>query len=85
MSEKMSINVEILGLNTSHNYLVPNDMNISKITNLIQKTLEDEYVGAECGKMRNHLLIQTSTGKALTVNCSLNQLGISNGEKLILL
>lgn len=85
MSEKMSINIEILGLNTSHNFLVPNDMNISKMTNLIQKTLEDEYAGTECGRMSNHLLIQASSGKALTANCSLSQLGISNGEKLILL
>lgn len=85
MSEKMSINVEVLGLNVSHNYLVPNDMNISKMTNLIQKTIEDEYAGVESGKMINHLLVQASTGKALTSNCSLSQLGISNGEKLILL
>lgn len=85
MSEKMSINVEILGLNVSHNYLVPNDMNISKMTSLIQKTLEDEYSGAESGRMSNHLLIQASSGKALTFNCSLSQLGIANGEKLILL
>lgn len=85
MSEKMSINVEVLGLNVSHNYLVPNDMNIFKMTNLIQKTLEEEYVGAESGRMSNHLFIQASSGKALTSNCSLSQLGISNGEKLILL
>ncbi len=85
MSEKISINVEILGINTSHNFMVPNDMNISKMTSLILKTLEDEYLGVECSKMSNHLLIQASTGKALATNCGLSQLGIINGEKLILM
>ena len=83
MSEKMSINIEILGLNISHNFLVPNDMNILKMTNLIQKTLEDEYPGAERGRHNNHLLIRANSGKALMTNCSLKQLGIFNGEKLI--
>lgn len=85
MSEKMSINVEILGINSTHNFLVPNDMNISKMTNLIIKTLEDEYPKAECSKMANHMLVQSSTGKVLTPSCGLKQLGIVNGEKIILL
>lgn len=85
MSEKMSINVEILGINSTHNFLVPDDMNISKMINLIIKTLEDEYPKVECNKMVNHMLVQASTGKVLTSNCGLKQLGIVNGEKLILL
>ena len=85
MSEKMSINVEILGINSTHNFLVPNDMNISKMTSLIIKTLEDEYPKAECSKIVNHMLMQANTGKVLTSNCSLKQLGIVNGEKLILI
>lgn len=85
MSEKMSINIEVLGLNVSHNYMVPNDMNISKMTNLIKKTLKDEYTVGESDGMVNHMLIQASTGKVLTSNCSLSQLGIANGEKIILL
>lgn len=85
MSEKMSINVEILGLNLSHNYLVPNDMNIMKITNLIQKTLEEEYVGVAGSKMNSHFLVQAASGKILPSDCNLPQLGIINGEKLILM
>ena len=84
MSDKMSINVEVLGINTKHNFIVPNDMNISKMTGLIIKTLENEYHGAECSKMVNYMLIQESTGKALAQSCGLSQLGIINGEKLIL-
>lgn len=84
MSEKMSINVEVPGINTTHNFMVPADMNISKIIGLIIKTLEDEYPGTQCSKMAKHFLIQSSTGKVLTDNCGLNQLGVVNGEKLIL-
>lgn len=84
MSEKMSINVEVLGINTTHNFMVPSDMSISIITNLIIKTLEEEYVGVGYGKLSSHMLIQASTGKALAQSCGLSQLGIVNGEKLIL-
>ena len=54
------------------------------MTGLIIKTLENEYPGAECSKMVNYMLIQESTGKALAQSCGLSQLGIINGEKLIL-
>ena len=85
MSDKMSINIEVLGVNTVHNYLVPTDMSVFKLTNLIMKTLSEEYPKAELKKSENHFLIQASSGKILTQNCGLNQLGIVNGEKLILL
>ena len=85
MSEKMSINVEVLGINTTHNFMVPDDMNVSKMTSLILKTLSDEYPGAECIKKGTHFLIQESSGKILTQNCGLSQLGIVNGEKMILI
>ncbi len=85
MSEKMSINVEVLGINITHNFMVPNDMNVSKMTSLILKTLSEEYPGAECNKIGTHFLVQESSGKILTQNCGLSQLGIVNGEKMILI
>ncbi|MBR4357541.1 MAG: hypothetical protein IKQ00_06410 [Butyrivibrio sp.] len=84
MSEKMSVNIEVLGINTSHNYLVPNDMGISKIILLVIQTLKEEYPEAQCDSQTGHMLIQESTGRALVQNCSLKQLGIVNGEKLLL-
>ena len=78
MSEKMSVNVEIPGINMTHNFLVPNDMNIAKVTDLILKILEAEYQGVKYSKSENHVLIQNST------KCSLSQLGIIDGERLIL-
>ena len=84
MSEKMLVNVEIPGINMTHNFLVPNDMNIAKVTDLILKILEAEYQGVKYSKSENHVLIQNSTGAALSTKCSLSQLGIIDGERLIL-
>ena len=55
MSEKISINVEVLGLNISHNFMVPNDMSVSKVTNLILGILEDEYLGVTSNKLVSHM------------------------------
>ncbi len=85
MSEKMSVNVEILGLNTSHNFLVPDDMSVQKVISLMIKTLEDEHPGTAESKRNMHMLLQSDSGKALIPNCSMSQQGIVNGEKLILI
>ena len=85
MSEKMSINVEVLGINTTHNYMVPSDMNVSKMIELIVKTLSEEYPGAKASNAECHFLVQADTGNVLISSCSLRQLGISNGEQLIMI
>ncbi len=85
MSEKMSVNIEVLGLNTTHNYMVPNDMSIAKIISLVLQTLKEEYPEAQCNEVGSHLLVRSGTGQALLQNSGLKQLGIVNGETLILL
>jgi hypothetical protein len=85
MNEKMSVNVEILGVNTSHNFMVPDDMTVSKVTDLIIKTLLEEYPGTIFKDDISHLLIQESTGKVLPDNFGIKRLGIVNGERLILI
>ena len=85
MSDKMSINVEVLGVNTTHNYLVPADMSVLKLTNLILQTLSEEYPRAALNKSENHFLIQAATGRILRQDCGLNQMDIVQGEKVILL
>ena len=83
MSDKLSINVEVPGINTTHNFIVPKDMSVSKMTTLILKTYYDEYPETEKGLDVGHMLIQANSGKALNGSCSLKQLGIVSGEKLI--
>ena len=85
MSERISINIESLGLNATHNYIVPEDMNVAKLTELIIKTLLDEYPGINSKKNGVHLLMQSSTGKVLNNGCSLKQMGVVSGETFILI
>ena len=85
MSEKISINLEIPGINMMHNYLVPDNMNIATMTMLIMQTLSDEYKSVECGDFGNRLLIQAKTGKVLDRDYNLKQLGVADGEIIILI
>ncbi len=85
MSERMSINVDIPGLNSMYNFMVPGDMSISKVTELLIKIMKDEYPDAAVSLKAPHALIQESTGKVLLNNAGLNQMGIVNGEKLLLI
>lgn len=84
MSEKLSINVKSIGLNVTHNFIVPDDMNTAKMVQLIAKTIQDEYPGVSFEKNLSHFLVQEASGKAVNNGCCLKQLGIANGEKFIL-
>ena len=85
MVEKLSLNVEIVPLNMEHNFLIPSDMSVENAASLIVKTVLDEYPGVKHSPMSPTLLIQATTGKVLNAACSFKQLGIIQGEKLILM
>lgn len=85
MVEKLSLNVQIVPLNIEHNFLVPSDMSIESAIVLISKTILDEYPGVKCTSTVANLLIQASSGKVLNAKCSFSQLGIIQGEKIILM
>lgn len=85
MTEKVSVNIMIPGLNTSHNYLIPDDMSVSKVYELVITTLKDEYPEVSVQKLSFHGIVQGSTGKLLNEANDLSHLGILDGEKLILL
>lgn len=85
MAEKISINIEIPGLNLFHNYFVPEDMNVSKMLELVIKTLSDEYFGTRTTNLKAHMLIQASTGLVVDNGCSLKQIDTADGEKFILI
>lgn len=84
MIEKISINVIVPGINTTHNYMVPAEMIVSSMIDLILQTLSQEYPDVCCNKHDSHVLIQASSGKILASDCGLSRLGIINGERLIL-
>ena len=85
MTEKVSVNIMVPGLNTSHNYLIPDDMSVSKVYELVMTTLKDEYPEASVQKLSFHGILQSSTGKLLNDASDLSHLGVLDGEKLILL
>ena len=85
MVEKLSLNVQIVPLNLEHNFLVPLDMSIENARMLISKTVLDEYPGVKYASTAINLLIQASSGKVLNAKCSFRQLGIIQGEKIILM
>ena len=85
MIEKLSLNVLVVPLNVEHNFLIPADMSIENATKLISKTLLDEYPGVKYATTCINLLIQASSGKILNAKCSFRQLGIIQGEKIILM
>ena len=85
MVEKISVNIKILSLNTEHNFLIPMDMNVREITSLIIQILRDEDPGVGVNNVTEYRLLQVLTGKILNSSCSLKQLGIVQGEKLVLI
>ncbi len=85
MVEKISLNVEIPGLNVNHNYLIPEDMMISKVTNLILNTLLEEYPEACNSEYQRHFILHMKHGEILNPESSLKQLGIVNGDSVILM
>ena len=85
MIEKLSLNVEIIPLNIKHNFLIPLDMSVETATSLIVKAVLDEYPGVKQSTTNTHMLIQTSSGKVLNSMCSFKQLGIIQGEEILLI
>ncbi len=85
MSEIMSVNIDVPALNVTCNYLIPDDMQISKVVELVTKTLTEEYSGIKDENLSNHMFIRALTGRKLSENSGLHDLGITSGEHLIII
>lgn len=83
--EKISINIKVVGLNVEHNFLIPQDMCVSDAVELIVKALCEEYPKVKNTSPTGHALMQASSGKVLNQSCSFKQLGIVQGERMILI
>ena len=83
--EKISVNIKVVGLNVEHNFLIPREMSVFDAVELIVKALREEYPGAGNNSPVNHALMQASSGKILNQSCSFKQLGIVQGERMILI
>jgi hypothetical protein len=83
MNEKISINIDVPGMDAEHNFLAPAKMNISRMILLITEMLVEEYGDMNYDKSRTHLLLKADTGEVLLSEANLNQLGIVNGDRLL--
>lgn len=85
MVDKLSVNIKVLSLNVEHNFLIPFEMSVADATVLIQNAISEEYPGIKRSKLQAGALMQASTGKVLNSGCNFKQLGITHGEKLLLI
>ena len=85
MAKTLSMKVKVPGLSVSHDFLVPADMVIQKVIALIIKVLRNEYPGVTHNNSSVPTLLQASSGLALDRNCTLEQIGILDGDTFILL
>ena len=83
--DKISVNIKIIGLNVEHNFLIPNEMCVADATGLIVQALCEEYSGVKNSMSNKRMLMQASSGKVLNQAYSLKQLGVVQGEKMILI
>lgn len=81
--EKISITVRIPALDNTYDFIVPNNMSVQNVQNLIVKILSSEYGISTTNN--DVMLFDTSDNKALRLECSFAQLGISDGAKLLML
>ena len=84
MVETLSINVSIPSINIEHNFIVPVDMSVEIAVALMLQTLSEEYPGVHRSSIKGNNLIQRKSGKLLTSGCSFKQLGVMQGDDLVL-
>ena len=78
--EKISITVKIPALDSTYDFVVPNNMSIR---NAQIRILNSEYGISD--NSTDAMLFDMSDNTALRLECSLAQLGISDGAKLLLI
>ncbi|MCI8308420.1 MAG: hypothetical protein HFH14_10285 [Lachnospiraceae bacterium] len=80
--EKVSVTVRAPALHGSYDFIVPDNMAVRDVQNLMVKILESEY--GVSGKSDDFMLLDMSDGEVLRLECSFKQLGISDGARLML-
>ena len=81
--EKISITVKIPALDNTYEFIVPNNMSIRNVQNLMIRILNSEYGIPD--KSTDVMLFDMEDNTALRMECSFAQLSISDGAKLLLI
>ena len=80
--ERVSVTVRIPALDGSYDFIVPDNMAIRDAQSLMARILESEY--GVSWKVSDLTLLDMSDGEVLRLECSLKQLGVSDGARLML-
>lgn len=79
---KLSVSVDVPAIGQKHEFLVPDTMAVKDVIILMASVLVSEYGVSSYSS--DLILFSEDDGKALRMECSLSQLGISDGAKFIL-
>ena len=82
MIQKISISVRVPSVQKTHDFVLPENMSIKKVISLMSLTIADEYSSTSKGS-DTLMLIDQKDNTVLNKECSLKQLGIKNGAKLM--
>ena len=81
--EKISVSVKVPALDYTYDFIVPNNMPVRNVQNLMLKILNSEYgISDQIGDV---MLFDTKDHMALRLECSFEQLRVSDGDKLLLM
>ena len=78
-----SVSVDVPAIGQCHDFLVPATMAVKDVVTLMAKILSSEY--GVSNSPADLMLFSKDDAKALKMECSLSQLGVSDGAKLILI
>ena len=81
--KKLSVNIDIPAIGQCHDFLIPANMAVKDVITLITNILISEY--GITGNLSDVTLFGKDDARALRTECSLAQIGISDGAKLILI
>ena len=80
---KLSVSIDVPATGQCHDFLIPANMAVKDVIMLITNILISEY--GVTGNLSDITLFCRDDARALRTECSLSQLGISDGAKLILI
>ncbi|MBR3722527.1 MAG: hypothetical protein IKN12_07140 [Selenomonadaceae bacterium] len=81
--EKISVSVRVPALDNTYDFIVPSNMAVRDVEQLMMKILSSEYGISE--SVADLTLFDREDATVLRMECSLSQLGIGDGAKLVLM
>lgn len=80
---KISVTVMIPALNHTYEFMVPNNMSVRDVQQLMIRILSSEYGISD--RNTDVMLFDMEDGNVLRLECSFAQLGISDGARLLMI